>query len=101
MEGFLDAMTVNAVLEQVREAVRSQLRDLGAENVEAMRETMLIRNGMYCGRRFQCGTYQAIWFIEEDELKLFGPCGDVLRTLSASEAVAERSSSASSDRRAA
>ncbi len=93
-------MTVNA-LEHVREAVRSLLRSLGAEDVDAMRETMLIRNGLYCGRRFRCGAYQAIWFIEEDELKLFGPCGDVLKTLQATQAVAELSRDSSPNRRAA
>ncbi|GIW96871.1 MAG: hypothetical protein KatS3mg111_0204 [Pirellulaceae bacterium] len=74
-------------LERVREAVRQQLHRLGADPSFPMRETMLIRSGLYCGRRFGCGSYQAVWFIEEDEVKFYGPCGDVLITTSATACV--------------
>jgi hypothetical protein len=36
-----------------------------------MRESILIRDGFYCGRRFHTDQHRAVWFIEEDELKIF------------------------------
>jgi len=56
-------------------------------------ENILIRDEMYCGRRFRSGGYQAIWFIEEDEIKFYAQGGAVLRVMSASRALTECPSS--------
>jgi hypothetical protein len=40
---------------------------------------------MYCGRRFQADGLQAIWFIEEDQLKIYAKDGSVARVLSSAE----------------
>ena len=34
-------------------------------------ESILIRDEFYCGRRFRTSTHHAVWFIEEDQLKIF------------------------------
>lgn len=34
-------------------------------------ESILIRDEFYCGRRFRSASHHAIWFTEEDELKIF------------------------------
>ena len=48
-------------------------------------EALLIREGYFCGRRFSLGEHQAVWFIEENQIKLFGPEGQVIKSLVASE----------------
>ncbi|TWU48715.1 hypothetical protein Poly51_46170 [Rubripirellula tenax] len=34
-------------------------------------ESVLIRDEFFCGRRFRAATHRAVWFIEEDTLKIF------------------------------
>jgi hypothetical protein len=63
--------------DQVRQTIRRTLAEFGAPTDAEMRETILIRDGLYCGRRFDCDGMQAIWFIEEDELKFYGLDGTV------------------------
>jgi len=50
-------------------------------------EACLIRNGYYCGRRFQCGDHSAVWFAEEDEVKIYAPNGALLEARSIGEQV--------------
>lgn len=73
--------------EQIRQQIRSALIDAGAAADSGIRETILIRDGHYCGRRFESDGFQAIWFIEEDEVKYFGPDGDLLHRTQMSPAV--------------
>ena len=44
-------------------------------------ESILIRDGFYCGRRFDAGSHRAIWFLEEDELKIFTHAGQLAAVL--------------------
>jgi hypothetical protein len=46
-----------------------------------LRETILIRNDFYCGRRFFTPNHHAIWFIEEDELKIYHRSGNLMCVL--------------------
>jgi hypothetical protein len=57
------------------------LVELGLSDNQPLRETILIRAGMYCGRRFEAAGAHAVWFIEEDQLKLFSADGNILRVL--------------------
>jgi predicted acylesterase/phospholipase RssA len=45
----------------------------GAEPIE----TILIRDGIYCGRRFDVEHGHAVWFIEEEQLKFFRASGSL------------------------
>ncbi|MFP6674226.1 MAG: hypothetical protein VB878_04035 [Pirellulaceae bacterium] len=65
------------LLNLVRQQVHIQLIQLGASEEGVLEETILIRDGMYCGRRFFLDDFMAIWFIEEGELKFFDPSGAV------------------------
>jgi hypothetical protein len=49
------------------------------------RESILIRDGFYCGRRFDLGTHRAVWFLEEDEVKIYGGEGKLLGVLSSDQ----------------
>jgi hypothetical protein len=75
------------ILEAVRRLIRRSFAELGGEPDAEMSETILIRHDHYCGRRFCASGLQAVWFIEEDEIKLYSPEGDVVRMGSAREAV--------------
>lgn len=47
---------------------------------EPFRESLLIQDGYYCGRRFSFNGYQMVWFIEEQQIKLFSPEGELTMT---------------------
>ena len=50
-----------------------------------VRESILIRNEFYCGRRFHTAGYHAVWFIEEDELKIYRHSGELACVLSSEQ----------------
>lgn len=68
-------MPESTPVEKIRSAITAQLASLGANDTDGLRESILIRAGLYCGRRYQCDGFEVVWFIEEDELKFFGPDG--------------------------
>ncbi|MBM4005021.1 MAG: hypothetical protein FJ295_17325 [Planctomycetes bacterium] len=74
-------MTHLEQVDRVREWVRTHFASMGAGELE-IDETILIRNGHYCGRRFQAGGLRAIWFLEEDQIKFYGRDGRVQSELS-------------------
>ena len=83
--------TSPSITERIRELVYSVLIELGATPAhDRPRETMLIRNGNYCGHRYRLGDFEAVWFIEEDELKFSSSGGGVICKMIASEALASR-----------
>lgn len=53
-------------------------------------ETVLIRNGLYCGHRFSCNAFTAIWFFEENELKIYDADHNLLRVEALGEADVRR-----------
>jgi hypothetical protein len=86
--------------EKIRHAIAWQLNRLGVHDANTLHETILIRHGLFCGRKFDCEGYQVVWFLEEDEIKFFSPVGDLLKASSAGECLHNYESS-TSDRRAA
>ncbi len=76
-------MNATTPVEKIRLVVAQQLSQLGATGTESMGESILIRNGLFCGRKFQSAGYHVVWFVEEDEIKFFSPCGDLLKSTSA------------------
>ncbi|MEO8268663.1 MAG: hypothetical protein ABI557_03020 [Aureliella sp.] len=76
-------MNATTPVEKIRLVVAQQLSQFGATGTDSVGESILIRNGLFCGRKFQCSGYHVVWFIEEDEIKFFSPCGDLLKSTSA------------------
>ena len=70
------------MLERIRAAIRAELTALGVSDLSDFNETILIRNGLYCGRKFRCQGHHVVWFVEENEIKIFGPSGVLLRASS-------------------
>ena len=81
-------MTNSQRLAAVRTALRQWIADRHPgrdDSGKPLSETMLIRNGYFCGRRFRFQLYHAVWFIEEDEVKILGPDGAIAARLSSQE----------------
>ncbi|MEQ8788089.1 MAG: hypothetical protein RIC55_17405 [Pirellulaceae bacterium] len=70
-------MTHSEQMHEVRTIVENTLLELGAGADSEPLESILIRNGYYCGRRFDRDGIQAVWFIEENEIKFYGKDGSV------------------------
>lgn len=49
---------------------------------ELMLETTLVRDGMYCGRRFALDGFNLVYFAEEQQVKLYNPAGNIERRCS-------------------
>ena len=41
-------------------------------------ESLLIREGFFCGRSFVTKHHRAVWFVEEDELKIRDQSGEIV-----------------------
>ena len=80
------------ILQSVRVAIRQTFAEFGVSSEAGISESILIRHDYYCGRRFEASGVQAIWFIEENELKFYAQDGAVLRVCTASDAVRESDS---------
>ena len=58
-------------LERTREFVEQSFRHLDPHTTFPLREAALIRDGQYCGHRFSSGELTAVWFFEENQVKIF------------------------------
>lgn len=72
------------------ESIRMSFRDFvchdgGAESDSDLLETTLIRSGLYCGRRFSLSGFSMIWFFDEQQIKLYGRDGALIRSMSTVE----------------
>jgi hypothetical protein len=71
------------------------------EQPASIMETTLIRDGVYCGRRFSLAGYSLIWFQEEGQVKLYGPDGALEQSCSLSQFCAIGAQTTQEIRRAA
>lgn len=74
-------MTNSQRLSVVRGLLEAWCRERQPDHAEEMSESILIRDGYYCGRRFVCGALSAVWFAEEDQIKLFDQDGQLVESL--------------------
>jgi hypothetical protein len=68
------AQALAAVRGHVAEAFHQHRLADGSEP----RESILLKSGIYCGRRFEVGTGFAMWNYESDELKVYTINGKLL-----------------------
>jgi hypothetical protein len=78
----MSSTQVDAIRKSFRETVR---RRTGMDTPSTTLETTLIRNGSYCGRRFSLHGYSLIWFIDEQQIKLYAQDGSLLHAGNAHE----------------
>ena len=82
--------TLSGLPRQIRHFVQSQFAELRPECQQIEQETLLIREGHYCGHRYQASGLSAVWFREENELKFYDTDGGILRVVSPQAIVASR-----------
>jgi hypothetical protein len=66
---------------RVRAIVQETFVQLGGLADEVPGEAMLIRDGFFCGRRFVGQGLEAVWFIEENEIKFYNGEGAVVQVI--------------------
>ncbi len=71
--------------EEIRQHARRRLEEMGAAPQADLVETILIRDGYYCGRRFSCDGFSAVWFVEETQVKFYHRDGRVVTSCSVEE----------------
>ena len=64
--------------QRVREFAGETFAQLGLEDGHEPQEIILVRDGAYCGRRFEVEDAQAVWMIAEDRLTMISAGGEVL-----------------------
>lgn len=69
-------------LQQVRELIGQRFRVMGVTEESQLSESILIQEGCYCGRRFSRDGVQAIWFVEEGQVKFYCREGTVVEVCS-------------------
>lgn len=67
----LMSMQHSQMTETVRGMVLSTMAEMGLRGEEGVRESILIRGGSYCGRKFETAHGHAIWFLEENQVKFY------------------------------
>jgi len=67
--------------ESVRRVVSQAFARLGHVEPAEIRETILIRDGYYCGRRFETDSAAAVWFVEENQVKVYRADGTIAQVL--------------------
>lgn len=82
-------MQHSTVLHAIRRSVGDTFAEFGDGDVSPIYETILIRDDFYCGRRFATKDMEAVWFIEENQVKFYSEDGTVVRVEDASQIVAK------------
>ncbi len=80
-------MPCNDHLERTREFVTQVFHELEGGPALPLRETVVVRDGCYCGRRFASAELSAVWFLEEAQVKFYGPDGSLLKVASLTESM--------------
>jgi len=75
-------LTMNST--HLRRTINAAVADLGHKTKEC-KESVLIREGYFVGRKFCFEGVRAIWFAEEEIVKLYADDGQLLATLTVAE----------------
>jgi hypothetical protein len=79
------AMSHASSLDSIRQFVARTFWHLGASGDEQPRESILIHDGSYCGRRFEFSQGYAVWLAEGNKITFYRADGSFLRAASIPE----------------
>ena len=68
--------------QHVRQLVAEAFARVGMPQPAEFSESILTKGGNYCGRRFTGEGGHAIWFVEENQLKLYAADGQLTQVIS-------------------
>ena len=71
-------------IQRTRQHVKSLFAEMNSPS-SGLSETVLIRDGHYCGHRFSNSDLSAVWFFEEEEIKVYDERRQLIRVESLSE----------------
>ncbi len=77
-------------LQRTRAFVEQAFQQLDRYTTLPLREAALIRDGQYCGHRFTSRELSAVWFFEEDEVKIYGRDRQLIQVVSTTVDVQRR-----------
>jgi hypothetical protein len=74
---------MEAATDLVRQEVRNAFANLGlsASSVAAMEEWCLVSGGRLTARTYVAGQLRAMWLIDARLIQVYGPQGEMLRTI--------------------
>ncbi|TWU16222.1 hypothetical protein [Allorhodopirellula heiligendammensis] len=78
-------MTPSQKLTRARNCVHAYCQDHFPNETIELRDSVFISEEFYRGRRFRCDQLTAIWFAEEDQLKIHSPDGACIASWGAAE----------------
>lgn len=73
-------MSGEIATQSIRSLVTETFAMLGVNRPEPQ-ERILIRDGNYCGRRFEVDGLAAVWFVDEGQIKFYGAVGAVIKVI--------------------
>jgi hypothetical protein len=76
--------------QRVRELVLRTVPDFGIHDTALCGETLLLRDGYYCGRSFKFEGLRAIWLTDANQVKFYSDAGRWLATIELEEAAPRR-----------
>lgn len=68
--------------QHVRHLVAEAFARANMSQPDEFSESILIKAGNYCGRRFQGTGGHAVWFVEENQVKLYSADGKLMQVIS-------------------
>ncbi len=74
-------MELTDLLERVRELIQKKMQIHGATLDPPPTESILIRDGFFCGRRFTSAQIHAVWFHEENQVKFHRQDGTMIEAV--------------------
>jgi hypothetical protein len=79
---------------EIRQLIQQQFAELSPTCGPIREETLLIRDGQYCGHRYQSEELTAVWFLEEDQIKVYDRNGRFTAVIRPSDVLLERRTNA-------
>jgi hypothetical protein len=73
------------ITDSVRNSVLRTFVELGIDTDLPLRETILICDGHYCGRRFESGDLTALWLLDDHKIDISRADGTVVQTILVAE----------------
>ncbi len=71
---------------EIRQFIQQRFAELSPTAGSIVDETLLIRDGQYCGHRYRATDLTAVWFLEENEIKFYDQAGHVIGIVCPDEA---------------
>jgi hypothetical protein len=73
--------------DSITQLVAATFAELGADQIEPITRTILLRDRYFVGYQFSCAEMRAIWFTDGGVIKLYDRAGKLVRKIDPKEQV--------------